>query len=370
VKVNKEYDKSSSTGRSNYTGSSSVGNLSEKPAYTFVVPTARRRSESDYNNNNLSTDRRFSTPHTRSDGQKFEIKNTTVTKPRYTVDSSKYNWWQVPTVHCPVSYGRNAGRTGSVDTYDLNGLNSVQQPAMNGKFGGSMDELRVGSRTAPGVGIYGLPLQISTASPTIDSLKDKAVSCPVVDQAGSVPALNLNFESSIDDFCRAESHPNVMTSSHRCYVINSDDDDDVSGDLTRLRRHAVETASVHDFSRSEPRLDATASRHINDVTNDDRSHDSTRLQLEPIDAWRLGVQKTSARSSVKDSEAQRVSQLTVQLGRPNISGGAGGDGNGGSSLQHTNNKRRPRRRRIVSLPHSSLSSSTTNDVTSPTLNTN
>ena len=368
MKVNKECEKSSSTGRSNYTGSGSVGNLSEKPSYTFVVPTVRRRSDSDYNNNNLPTNRRFSTPHTRSDGQKFEIKNMTVTKPLSAVDSNKYNWRQEPTVHCPISDGRNAVRTGSVDTDDRDGLDSVQQPAMNGRLGGSMDELRVGSRTTPGVGIYGLPLQISTASPTINSLKDKAVSCPVVDQAGSVPALNLKFGSSMDDFSRAESHPNVMTSSHRCDVINSDDEDDVIDDLTRLRRHGVETASVHDFSRSEPCLDSTASRHINDVTNDDRSHDATRLRLEPIDAWRLGVQKTSARSAVKDNEGPRVSRLTVELG--NISGGPGGGGDGGSSLQHTNNKRRPRRRRIVSLSHSSLASSTTNDLTSPTLTTN
>jgi len=142
---------------------------------------------------------------------------------------------------------------------------------------------------------------------------------------------------------------------------------------TRLTAH-FETAGalstlpcelVHDFTRSEPCLDVTASRDSGDVT-DDRSRDSTRLRLEPIDAWRLGVQKTSARSAMKDSKRQRVSRLTVQLSSNSGGASASASGDGDSSPQHVNNKRRPRRRRIVCLSHSSLASSTTNDVTSPT----
>jgi len=367
VNVNKVCERSSSTERRSYTGS--VGNLSEKPTYTFVVPTVRHRSDQDYNNNSAGT-RHFSTPHTRSGGQKFDIKNTTATNPRHTVDSSTHNWWQVPTVHRVLSYGPYPVRTGSVDTYDRKQVSSVehavQQPPMNGRLGGSMNELRVSSTTSPGVGNYDLPVQISTDSITIDSPKDNAVFYPMVDQVfGSVPDLNL-ASPSMNDFCRAESHPDVMTSSRRCDVIDSDDDDDVSGDLTRLRRHDVETARVHDFTRSEPCLDVTASRDSGDVT-DDRSRDSTRLRLEPIDAWRLGVQKTSARSAMKDSKRQRVSRLTVQLSSNSGGASASGSGDGDSSPQHVNNKRRPRRRRIVCLSHSSLASSTTNDVTSPTL---
>ena len=366
VKVDSNYERSLSTGSSNNTGSS---NVSEKPAYTFVMPAVRRCSASDYNNNDQLF--RSSIPQTASDGRKSEIKTPTVTTPRYSeIYSSKYNSSQVVdvTVHHSVTRGRRPVRTGSGNVFDQKQINpvwnSAHQPTVNSRLSGSMKELGMSGTTSPSIntcdplsqtstsgmrelavsgtttspsintcdppsqtstsGMKELacntspsmptsspPSQTCTANPTVDSLNNKTLLCPVSDHiTGSVPDLQ-STSLGLDDFCRSESRLDVIaSSSHGCHVTNDDDD-------------------------------AT-------------SHDVTRLRLEPLDVRSIVMETGSGRSSAEESEGQRVSRLTVLLG------------SGSGNQQQLNNRRRPRRRRIVCLSHSSLELSTSNDVTSPT----
>ena len=307
VKVSNNYVRSLSTGSSNNTGSSNGGNVSEEPAYTFVVPVVRRRSASDYNNNDLSAIRRFSSPQTVSDGRKSDIHNRTVTTPRYTeMYSSKYNSQHVVdvTVHHAVTHGPRPVRTGSGNTFDRKQTNSfgysAQQPTMIGRLSESMRELRVS-----GVGDCGPPSQTCANSLTVDSVKDETVSGRQSDH------VTCSTSSGVDDFC-----PDVTAS--------------------------CDTRDVKDNN-----------------ADDDRGHDWTWLRVEPVDVGGLDVGSESAMPVGEESGQPRVSRLTVQLA----------NSSGGSSAQQVNSRRRPRRRRIVCLPHSALTSSTTSDVTSPTLTT-
>ena len=460
VKVSHNYERSLST------GSSKCGNVCEKPAYTFVMPTVRRRSAADYSKNDLSVTRYSSTPHVDSDGRKSDITDVTWTTTTYTVaDSSKYSSGKV--VDTAVRHGRLPVRTGSENVFDRKQINSVgystrqlsessgelrvngrtvrrhsaadysksdlsitrysstphvatcsdgrksdiaditwtttaytvadsskynsgqvvdtavrpgRVPVRTGsgnvfdrkqmnsigystrQLSESSGELRVNGRTSPSVADSSPPTLTRADSPTVvKSLKDRSVSYSSSDHVTcSMPDLKMK-SSSVDDV-----RPQIMTSYHICDVINDDEDDDddkrKTHDLTRSLRDVTETGCdvmETDLCRSEPCLDVTASRRTRDVSNDDEgdaSHNLMRLRLEPLE-----VKTGSTGSAEEKGEGQRVSRLTVHLGTAS----------GRTGQQHVNNRRRPRRRRIVCLPHSSLTSATTNDVpvTSPTLTT-
>jgi len=333
VKLNPNYGRSLSTGRTYNTGSSSRSG-GEKPAYTFVLPTTvRRRSFPDPNNNELST-RHPSASRTVIDGRRFDTKTTTVTTTRYTaIDPSKYN--PRPAVH----------RTGSVEIDDRKRINPVwQQPNLNGRMSESTGQLQNDRDTTLPIDFAqggSLP-QLPFSSITADTLKDKAVSGPSSGYlAGSLPELQ-STSLTADDSCQRHE---VMTSYHRY-------DDVVSHDMTRshdVECHGEEIANVHDFGRSESCLDVTESCHALD--DDDRQ----RFYTEKSSAQR------SERQCSSEVHQQGVNRLTLQLSdNDNCSRPT----SGGSII----NKRRPRRSRIVRLSHSSLTSSstTTDDHTPPT----
>ena len=368
VKVSNNYERSLSTGSSINTGSSKTANVSGKPAFTFVMPAVRRRSDSEYSKNELPIARYSSTPHMVSVGGKSDI----MTTPRYVLTDS--NSWQL--VDAAVHRGRRPVRTGSGNVFDRKQKNSVghsaRQKPVNGRLSESSRELSVSAITSPGVGDHGSPSQTCpTSYPAADALKDGSDLYPLSDQITcSMPDLQMK-SISVDDVRHSQPCPDVVTSypGYGYDVTNDDDNQRRTRDLTRSLRDVTETrhdvtttASAPDLCRSEPCLDVVTSLQTCDVkddSDDDASGDPTRSRLEPLDAeTRTGSAMSAAG---EQSEEHGVSRLTVHLGT----------GSSGTSQQPANSKRRPRRRRIVCLPHSSLASTTNTDVpvTSPTLNT-
>jgi len=334
MKADHNYERSLSTGSSNNTGSSNDGKVSRKPAYTFVMPTVRRRSDLDYSNNDFPTTRPSSMPQTVSDGPTFDIRNTSVMTPRYTeINSGTYNSRQI--VRHAVVSGQRPVRTGSGNVFDRKQTDSVEQATVSVRLSESMKEERVSTR------------QYRSLTSVISPSDDETVPWPV---SGHVTGSMPDLQPGVDDASRSLSRRDVMASSHGSDVTNDDDDSYVTRDSTPLRldaRHfGVDAAGVHDFCRSEPCLDVAASFHARDVKNDDTSHDVTRL---------LGDGDAETGSVTSSAEDHQVSRLTVKLG----------SNSGVSSAQNGNNRRRPRRRRIVCLSHSSLDPATTNNVTSP-----
>jgi len=316
--------------RSLSTGTSNSGIVSGKPAaYTFVIPTVRRRSASDYNKNNLSRYSSSSTPNIVSDGRKSDITDSL----RYTVtDLNKYNPWQV------VPHGRRPVRTGSGSTFDRKQINSVEHEArlaaVNGRLSESSGELRIrDDRTSPNDGDCMPPVNTSTVSPTA-----RTVSGSLSDHVThSVPDFKLK-SISVDDVRHFEPRPDVITSYNGCDVTNDDGGQrEETRDWTQSLRDVTETGSdvtvLHDICSSEPCLDVK-----DDDGADVTSHDLMRLRLEPLV---VETGNGSAMSAREKSEEQEV-------GRPTVQRGSNTDGS--SQQRVNNNRRRPRRRRVVQGP--------------------
>ena len=121
----------------------------EPPAYTFLMPPDRRRSASDFNNNEPSAIRRSSTPQTVSDGRQSDF---TAAIPRYTAtNSTAYNSWQTLdiAVQRSVVDGRLPSRTGSGNVFDSVGNSATA--AVHRRLSESAGELRVGGARMPTV---------------------------------------------------------------------------------------------------------------------------------------------------------------------------------------------------------------------------
>jgi len=387
VKLNNE--RRLSAGSSYNTGSGNGGG--GKPAYTFVMPTTvRRRSASDYSNNDLAATRysSSSTPHLPSDGRKSGITDTTFSA----TDSSRYNASHA--VDAAVHHGPRPVRTGSGNIFDRKQSNSVEYSATErGRLSESSEELRISDhRTALSVGDSSKPSaspkHANNQSVVTYSLSGHVSAADHV--TASMPDLK---SSSVDDVRHVEPRPDVMKSPD--VIINDDDNKGKSRDLTRSLYDITETgydvtepAGVHDFYRSEPCLDVTVtSRDVRgDVDNDVISHDLMRLRLEPLEA------ETGSRRLATVGEDVAVNRLPIQLGTSSsvplgssrvtqlgispsvgtscLTSSSASDRWEAASSQHVISRRRPRRRRTVCLSptYSALASpNTSNDVhvTSP-----
>jgi len=212
------YERSLSTGSTYNTGSSNGGG---EPAYTFVMPTVRRRSDSDHNNNESSTTRRFSQPQTVSDGRKSDIDNATTAIPRYTLTkSSAYNSWQAVdiAVHRSIVDSQLSVRTGSGNIFDRKQIDSA---TVHGRLSESAGELTVSGA------------RLTTVDETRSSLVADHVTAVAGHVTSSVPDLT-SASSGMEEFLRSES----------CLDVSAGEVADDGVRPTDARCHAVRTGGT------------------------------------------------------------------------------------------------------------------------------
>jgi len=344
-------ERSLSSGKINSTGSSSGGNGSRKPVYTFVMPAVRSSSVSDHNNNEFSTGRRSGTAKTAgaSGGQKFVIRhNSLLALPNTVADLRKHDAGQAAdsAAHPAAARSRLPILTGTGNSFDRKQVYSTvgNSAAVSGRLSQSALELNAVDTSSRALGDGGQLSQMVIASPPVDALEDKTgrSSCSETEHiTNSLPDLMPTWS---DDLSRAERRRNA--------------DDDVFDHVTRLRPdvgnarplRGVQTINAHQLSRSGPDPDVTTSHGLC------RSVD-VGLSLPRLE--HLGEEdSTEAKTTAEEVDALRISRSTIQLN-------SGSDGGGGA--EPANSRRRPRRRRVVSLSHSSPVSSAADEVAPPTL---